>query len=253
MKKSIILLLLSAIVLSSLFTGCQSKNPEKQYVSYGELVRPYTEDVFSAASNEIAYVFPWDYMLPEEKYGELSYLGSRYFVAGFSHTKPPEPELSLGVGRLWGYDIYTDSDKSVDANVFAFPETDPEVCLGVMVEGSYFVYVKEGEKAPDGLVRPSPYRFSVCYLGGTVTQVGDGYFLVDDSVLCPKKKDGAVFRVNSYEFRVSRWFDSGILRVGDAVLVGFTGSVQTENGNTVEFPVSISKATVQNGMIYVEE
>lgn len=95
-----------------------------------------------------------------------------------------------------------------------------------------------------------PYIHS---LAGTLTEIGDGYILVDDSILCADVKDGMVFKVLSTDLRISRCIDYQKIEVGSIVVVGFTEPVHTEVGNLVDSAVSLNQGYLIDGSISIEE
>lgn len=97
---------------------------------------------------------------------------------------------------------------------------------------------------------PEPYMYS---LAGTLTEIGEGYILVDDSVLCVDPKDGMVFKVLTDDLRISRYIETGKIKVGDAVSVGFTGDIDVEAGNLVNGVCEISDAIISDGKAWVLE
>lgn len=85
------------------------------------------------------------------------------------------------------------------------------------------------------------------YVAGTLTEIGDGYILVDDTVLCKDKRDGVVFRINTEEPRIGRYLACCDLGLGDTVIVSFQGDLLMEEGYTVSGAVSIRKGEIANG------
>ena len=88
-----------------------------------------------------------------------------------------------------------------------------------------------------------PYNAS---LAGTLTEIADGYILVDDTVLCSDENDGMTFKVYLNDLRISRCIDFGGIGVGDIVVVCFTGDIDTDAGNVVEGAFSLSKGTISD-------
>lgn len=95
-----------------------------------------------------------------------------------------------------------------------------------------------------------PYNAS---LGGTLTEIADGYILVDDTVLCSDENDGMTFKVYLNDLRISRCIDFGGIGVGDIVVVYFTGDIDADAGNLVEGAFSLSKGTISGGGVSVPE
>lgn len=90
-------------------------------------------------------------------------------------------------------------------------------------------------------------------LAGTLTEIGDGYILVDDSILCSDAKDGMVFKILTTNQQISRYIDCKKMEVGSILIVYFTEPVLTEAGNLVDSAVSMDKGYLFDGSISVEE
>lgn len=97
---------------------------------------------------------------------------------------------------------------------------------------------------------PEPYLQTVA---GTVTAVTGGYLLVDDGVLCDDPAEAMVFRIPAGDIRIRRWIDSGQVKAGDLVVVDFTGSVDTADGNTVSGVRDLHPAVLSDGAAAVPE
>ncbi|MBQ9080757.1 MAG: hypothetical protein IJY27_06770 [Clostridia bacterium] len=66
---------------------------------------------------------------------------------------------------------------------------------------------------------------------GTVTEIGEDYIKIDDSVIMKDPADGMVFTVYANDIRVSRYIDSGFLKVGQTVMIehgGISAAAPTE-------------------------
>lgn len=87
----------------------------------------------------------------------------------------------------------------------------------------------------------------------TLTEIGDRYVLIDDSVLCVNKKDGMVFKVPTDDIRIRRSIECTSIEVGDIVVVTFRGTIDVANGNTVEGARSIYEGTLVEGGVAVPE
>ena len=98
--------------------------------------------------------------------------------------------------------------------------------------------------------RGEPYLYS---LAGTLTEIGDGYILVDDSILCKDEKDGIVFRVLTANLRVSRCIDFQKIGVGSIVVVPFTEPVRAEDGYTIDSAISVTRGSINDGEAVVLE
>lgn len=107
-------------------------------------------------------------------------------------------------------------------------------------------YAKENRTESEA----EPYNFSVA---GTLTEIKDGYILVDDTILCSDENDGMIFKVFLNDLRISRCIDFEGIGVGDIVVVCFTGDIDIDAGNVIEGAFSLSKGTIYDGGVSVPE
>lgn len=71
------------------------------------------------------------------------------------------------------------------------------------------------------------------YIVGTVTEIGDDYFTVDDSIICADENEGIEYRINMDPYKLQREIDFNRLKVGDHIHVTCSGYIDTENENTL--------------------
>ena len=92
-------------------------------------------------------------------------------------------------------------------------------------------------------------------IAGTLTEIGDGYVLIDDAVLCRNKDDGIVYRVLTDDIRIRRCLEwLGGFKAGDLVVVEYEGSIDDSNANTVKGAFSLQKGSLEaNGAVAVPE
>lgn len=80
-------------------------------------------------------------------------------------------------------------------------------------------------------------------IAGTLTEIGDGYILVDDSPLCVNEADGLVYKVLLDDLRARRCLEfPGDIDLGDFVIVEYSGTIDTAHDNTVTGAFSIAEA-----------
>ena len=92
-------------------------------------------------------------------------------------------------------------------------------------------------------------------IAGKLTEIGDDYILIDDSVLCKNPADGIVYRVKTDDIRIRRCLEfAGGFKPGDLVAVEYMGSIDAENGYTVSGGISLWKGYLEsNGEVTVQE
>lgn len=64
-------------------------------------------------------------------------------------------------------------------------------------------------------------------ISGTVAEIGNGYIMVDDTVLCRKSKAGKKYKVYTDDIKVRRWIESGEIKAGDLVVVEYEGEISS--------------------------
>ncbi|MBO5110369.1 MAG: hypothetical protein J6D21_06590 [Clostridia bacterium] len=126
-----------------------------------------------------------------------------------------------------------------------------------MMEVAYLYYI--GEEAAAAILdyalshsTPATFEPYVSTLAGTLTEIGDGYVLIDDSILCKHPSDGMVFKVYVNDPRLRRCLTYGTVSLGDTVIIEFTGTVSPAD-NGIDSAYSIEQATVIDGNASVPE
>jgi len=90
-------------------------------------------------------------------------------------------------------------------------------------------------------------------LAGTITEIGDGYILLDDSILCVDPDDGITYKIITTNPKISRLFDSGILSVGDTVQVQYSEFIDLEPNAVIDSAAAIYKAKISDGDVLIPE
>lgn len=93
------------------------------------------------------------------------------------------------------------------------------------------------------------------YLAGTVTEIGNGYIRVDDSILMQNPDDGLVFTVFLKGIALTRYIEKGIIGVGDTVQIWYDGKIYDSDGLlTIETVYTIDEAIVTgDGEVLIPE
>ena len=139
--------------------------------------------------------------------------------------------------------FYITEDGYVSTNVFNY---------------SYIYYI--GEDAANKIITHAKnnateaereqYEYTIA---GTITEIGDGYVLIDDTVLCKDKKDGMVFKVLTDELIIRRYLECTDIKVGDTVAVKFQTEIVLGEDNTVGGAISMYKGKVTDSGMAVPE
>ena len=106
------------------------------------------------------------------------------------------------------------------------------------------------EYAKDNAVKTEVEPFAN-FVAGTITEIGDGYILVNDSALCWDEADGIECRVLSNDPVFSRWFKYYDLQVGDVVYIQYRGDMV--EGNVIAGAYAINKAFLRDGYLLMYE
>ena len=88
-------------------------------------------------------------------------------------------------------------------------------------------------------------------ISGTVTEIGNGYIMVDDTVLCRKSKAGKKYKVYTDDIKVRRWIESGEIKAGDLVVVEYEGEISSNY--EVKGAYSIFTGTLEENGILNQE
>lgn len=130
------------------------------------------------------------------------------------------------------------SDGYVDTNI---AEYGYAFYIGEEAAAAIIDYASENSQK----AAQEPYLY---YLAGTVTEICDGYFLLDDSALSVGK--GMTFKVPTDDLEISRWLDFGGIGVGDFISVSYTGGIVD---GTVQNPCDLAKAFLADGNVLIPE
>lgn len=86
---------------------------------------------------------------------------------------------------------------------------------------------------------------------GTLTEIGDGYVLIDDSILCEDAGKGRVYKVYTDDIRMRRCIELGNIQTGDIVSAKYDGDI-SEN-NEVRGAYSIYTGELVRGGLVIPE
>ena len=122
---------------------------------------------------------------------------------------------SLG---LYKHVFSVTADGYISTNIFNYHYV---YYIGEDAASRIIAYAKANSEKTEG----EPYEYT---LAGTLTEIGNGYLLIDDSILCKNPSDGLIFRVSTEDIRIRRSIDFGHIKEGDLVVVRFRGLIDTE-------------------------
>lgn len=91
------------------------------------------------------------------------------------------------------------------------------------------------------------------YIVGTVTEKGDGYIKVDDSIMMKNPEDGLTFTIDVTDKKLGRVCDAQI-SVGDHVLITYDGRISEDGSLLIETAASIQEAWItEDGDVLIPE
>lgn len=93
-----------------------------------------------------------------------------------------------------------------------------------------------------------PYQNTIV---GKITEITDEYILLDDSILCANPDDGITYKILLNDLRVSRYAESGAIRVGENVQITYEGEI--DESNTIDSAISASDVVISGGDVLIPE
>lgn len=137
--------------------------------------------------------------------------------------------------------VYISEDGYFATNIFDYSYI---YFIGEEAAGKIIGYAKDNSAESEF----EPYEYTV---SGTLTEIGDGYVLIDDSVLCANEKDGTVYKVLSDNIRMKRCVELTGIKVGDMVVVKYGGEISDKN--QINGAYSMDKGTLVEGDLVIPE
>ena len=123
---------------------------------------------------------------------------------------------------------------------------------------NYFIGVDAAREVIDyvkaHMTEPLPEEKSPVYnIVGTVTEKGDGYIKVDDSIMMKNPEDGLTFTIDVTDKKLGRVCDA-LISVGDHVLITYDGRISEDGSLLVENAESIQEAWItEDGNVLIPE
>lgn len=137
--------------------------------------------------------------------------------------------------------VYISEDGCFATNVFDYSHI---YFIGTDAAGKIIEYAKNNAIKGEA----EAYELTVA---GEVAEIGDGYVLLDDSVLCRRKADGTVYKIATNDFRMQRCIEFAGIKTGDLVVVNYKGEISPSN--EVNGAYSMSRGTLVDGDLAVPE
>lgn len=137
--------------------------------------------------------------------------------------------------------IYVSESGYMDTNILDYGYT---YYIGEKTAREIIDYAKKnGNKAEEVIYEAS--------IEGTLTEIGDGYVLIDDSILCEDAGKGKVYKVYTDDIRMRRCIELGNIKTGDIVSAKYDGDI-SEN-NEVSGAYSIYTGELSDGGLIIPE
>lgn len=137
--------------------------------------------------------------------------------------------------------IYISEDGYFATNIFNYSYI---YYIGEDAAGKIISYAKSNSVEAES----SPYELTV---SGMLTEIGDGYVLIDDSVLCKNEEDGTVYKIYTDDIRIRRCVEFGGIKVGDTVAVKYDGEISETN--EINGAYSMYKGILVEGDLLIPE
>ena len=116
--------------------------------------------------------------------------------------------------------------------------------IGEETAGKIIQYAKENSIEAEY----EPYRNTVV---GKITKITDEYILLDDPILCTNPDDGITYKILLNDLRISRYAESGAIRVGENVQITYEGEI--DESNTIDSAISASDVILSDGDVLIPE
>lgn len=91
------------------------------------------------------------------------------------------------------------------------------------------------------------------WVAGTITEIGEDYFKINDAPMMENEEDGIEFTVNTTDIKILRYFKSGILKVGDIAIVKYNGNIYADEPTIINGAYSIEECLIVDGDAYIPE
>ena len=137
--------------------------------------------------------------------------------------------------------VYISEDGYFATNIFDYSYI---YFIGEDAAGKIISYAKSNSAESEF----EPYEHTV---SGTLTEIGDGHVLIDDSVLCTNEKDGTVYKALTDDIRMKRCVKFAGMKVGDMVVVKYSGEIS--DNDQINEAYSMNKGTLVEGDLVIPE
>lgn len=123
----------------------------------------------------------------------------------------------------------------------------------------YAYYFNIGEENAKAIINYALANVSEEYISssqavaGTITEIGENYFKINDAVMMNNEKEGIEFTVYTDDIRIMRYFKSDFINVGDLAVVNFDGDILNDGRFVIYTAYSIDECFIVNGDVLIPE
>ncbi len=116
--------------------------------------------------------------------------------------------------------------------------------IGEDAAGKIIKYAKENSTEAEY----EPYQNTIV---GKITEITDDYILLDDSILCTNPDDGIIYKILLNDLRISRYAESGTIRVGENVQITYKGEI--DESYTIDSAILASDVVISEGEVLIPD
>ena len=117
--------------------------------------------------------------------------------------------------------------------------------IGESVVNEIIEYVlTDPKEAPKGINK---------WVAGTITEIGEDYFKINDAPMMENEGDGIEFTVNTTDIKILRYFKSGVLKVGETAIVKYDGNIYADEPTVINGAYSIDECQIVDGEALIPE
>ena len=150
--------------------------------------------------------------------------------------------VSSEVLPMNGFAIEVYAEGYIKTNIFRYGSC---FFIGKSAANEIIDYVlTEPKEAPE-----SPDK----WVAGTITEIGEDYFKINDAPMMENEEDGIEFTVKTTNIKILRYFKSGILKVGDTAIVKYDGNIYADEPTVINGAYSIDECCIVDGDAFIPE
>lgn len=150
--------------------------------------------------------------------------------------------VSSDILPMNGFSIEVYAEGYIKTNVFRYGSC---FFIGKSVANEIIEYVlTDPKEAPESTSK---------WVAGTITEIGEDYFKINDAPLMENEEDGIEFTVNTTDIKILRYFKSGVLKVGDMAIVDYNGNIYADDPTIINSAYSIDECQIHGGDVYIPE